>query len=203
MSATKCKVCGASADMIGVYCNGKLGHDFGPAVEPGSEATTLAGLFFAVASKPESKRTFELARAFQKLIDDRDKLNRHYLDALADCKLRHDRAEAAEADAALAWRRVTELQTRATEVLLDHRKAIAAVRLERDHANAAEAGYAESARYWERRQRTLVRALEDVATAAQSYVPVVDVQARLEALVREFHDHDWDEPDPEAGEAAP
>ena len=64
-------------------------------------------------------------------------------------------------------------------------------------------GYEESARYWERRQRTLVRRLQDLTNDADNRaLTAAAMLDTLDRLVTEFHDHDWDgEPEPEADEA--
>jgi len=62
-----------------------------------------------------------LAAALQPLMDERDGANAGYCEPLEQMR---QRAEAAEADAALAWRRVTELQARGTQLVLEHRAAI-------------------------------------------------------------------------------
>lgn len=83
-----------------------------------------------------------LAVGLQKLMDERDHAKQHAAEcyevatnacARRDeldlrCSRQRTRAEAAEADAKLAWRRVTDLQTRCTELVLERRAAVEKLR---------------------------------------------------------------------------
>lgn len=206
MSEPTCKVCGWPAQQHGGQDIGGW-HDFEPAHEEPLYVNVPAPTVTAQAhvrsvDRPATAQDDAALDAVAtelvvlvKIAPDRvvNALRRFRDETTAAERAWKARAEAAEADAALAWRRVTELQERGTELVLAHRRESQLLRHERDLANAAVSGYAESARYWERRLRSLVRRLQDMANDADNRALTASAMLdQLDELTREFHDHDWD-----------
>jgi chromosome segregation ATPase len=132
--------------------------------EPSKEALEMADRF---CPRDETVAHREIAAALQKLMDERDRWRRaeEVQRTQADhwCK----RAEAAEADAALAWRRVTELQESNTALVLERR--------------ALESRLAEAERLWEADRE---RARKMTEAAALEHKRTAGANGRLAELVR-------------------
>ena len=116
MSEPHCAICGEGHWYEDHNPGSELRHEFEAelASEPSKEAYALADSTLAAAI-PEPHRTF-IASAFQAVVEQRD----HEFEMSESFRVR---AEAAEADAALAWRRVTELQERGTQLVEERRAA--------------------------------------------------------------------------------
>lgn len=114
MTEPLCALCGEAWSYVDHGPRGELRHEFEPETgsEPSKEAYALAdGTLAAAIAEPH--RTF-IAEAFQAVIEQRA----HEFEMSESFRVR---AEKAEADAKLAWRRVTELQERGTELVEQRR----------------------------------------------------------------------------------
>lgn len=125
-----CQDCGLAERYHGAT-DPSVRHNFAPPPPkpsfPSREAQERADKVTGRGSGEKFMKTWRaVADAMQALIDERDAARDDAMVGAAAAARECARAEAAEADAALAWRRVTELQARGTE-LVEARRALAEV----------------------------------------------------------------------------
>ncbi len=138
----RCKVCGSQMGH-GPHAEGMYSHPFE------SQERVISNEAWERARKLSwphlAGQDFTwLAAAVQTLMDERDCNKGLWHSAMDRTAAQFRRAEAAEADAALAWRRVTELQERGTQLVEERRaveaKLAALIAEVREHANKSVFG---------------------------------------------------------------